>query len=304
MLAIILTVLSIIGIILLILLGVLVLILLLVLVFPISYKIRGNKTKENIFVSLKAKWLFGFIRVKYDYPKPGTVKVKLLFFDLLKKKEESEKTSTETINKSLEKQESGNVKEKPQNDNLEKEPAEAVTTLEASDVEDKSTKKSLRRKILEKYENIKYTIKKIYDKIKHIWENICFYKELLFHDDTKELIKHAFKRVGNILKKLKPKKLKADILFGTGEPDTTGYALGVYGILSPHIHKPSYVNLTPDFENKVIEGTIEAKGHIMIFTVLSNAVKLLLDKRLRRLYSKIKKHNTANEPLKTVKEGK
>lgn len=297
MLAIILKILSIIGIVLLILLGILLLLLLLILFFPISYRLYGCKIGENINVRIKIKWLFGLLRMNYAYPEPGKPRVKLLFFNLFdgsaSQKEKKDKKSAEPGKPSGETP--PKQKEVTRTEETEKETASPDLTIGTQEEVKSTPKKSIKQLILEKYEKIKYTIKKIYDKIKHIWENIQFYKELLLKEDTKALFSHALRRLGNILKKLKPKKLMADVLFGTGEPDTTGYVLGVYGILSPHIKKPSYINLTPDFEQAVFEGRIEAYGHIRIFSILSNGVMLLLDKRLHALYGKIKKHSAASK---------
>ena len=62
------------------LLGILILLLVLILVvlfFPISYRVDGKKNADGLFVNAKVKWLFGLLRVLYDYPKPAEVKIKI-----------------------------------------------------------------------------------------------------------------------------------------------------------------------------------------------------------------------------------
>lgn len=283
MLAFILKTLGIIGLVLLIFLCILLLLVVLVLFFPIRYNVFGMKTGETIELKFKAKWLFGLLRVHYNYPQPGKWKVKLLCFDLIKeiKKPVEEKVPAKepqpeeivTVNE-------GCAKEEP---------------LSVDDMQE-GNEKSFCDKILVKYEKIKYTIRNLYDKIKHVWDNIRFYKGLILCEDTQALIKHVIRRVCNILKEIKPKKLHADILFGTGAPDTTGYVLGVYGVLSAQIHKPSYINLTPDFEKAILEGRMEATGRIMLFTLVKNGFMLLFDKKLKLLLKKLKGHNISNKP--------
>ncbi|MBE5873856.1 MAG: DUF2953 domain-containing protein [Lachnospiraceae bacterium] len=296
MLAVILKILGIFGIVLLILLAVFLLLLLIILFFPVKYRIAASKNSEDLIADIKISWLFGLLRAKYRYPKPGKLKIKLLCFTLFPKEKQNDaqdriQNETRTEEKSVSVAESAPAG-KTHN---------AEETAEAISNNTEKAKKSIKEKILAKYENIKYTICNICDKIKYIWDNITFYKDLLFHEDTKALIKHIFQRLQNILKKLKPKRIKADILFGTGQPDTTGYVLGVYGVLSTQIHKPNVINLTPDFENKVIEGRVEASGRFRIFTLLKNGIMIILDKRLKELLSKFKKHKAAMEALNEQK---
>lgn len=140
--------------------------------------------------------------------------------------------------------------------------------------------------ILKKFKKIKYTICSIYDKIKNIWENISYYIELLQEEETKLLFSHVICRLGKILKSIRPRRIRGQILFGTGSPDTTGYACGIYGMLSPFLGGGLAVE--PDFTEAVLDGNIFISGHITLFTIIWNGLKILLDKNLRRFIKKIK----------------
>lgn len=144
----------------------------------------------------------------------------------------------------------------------------------------------------EKIEKIKYTILNIYDKIKEIWKNISYYTALLQEEDTGRLFAHVKLRVFKILKSIRPRHIRADVLFGTGAPDTTGYAYGMYCMLSPFLGDKFLV--TPDFERAVLEGNLKVSGHITVFVVLINAVRLLLDKKFHWFISRLK--NAAPHP--------
>lgn len=133
---------------------------------------------------------------------------------------------------------------------------------------------------------IKYTIRSIYDKIKDIWENISCYVDLLGEEETRLLFSHAALRLGKILKSIRPRRIRGRILFGTGAPDTTGYAYGVYGMLSPFLGDRLLV--APDFTRAVLEGELYAAGHTTVFVVLWNVLKVLLDKKLKRFIAKMK----------------
>lgn len=146
------------------------------------------------------------------------------------------------------------------------------------------------RNIFTKIKKIKYTIQMVCDIIKNIFENIVFYKELLERKDTKEILVYGGRRIGSILKHIRPRSLKAEFLIGTGSPDTTAYLLAGYDILIPWIGRPEDISLNVDFEQAVLEGNVRVRGYITLFHILSNGMFLLLDKRIRRLYEEIKKH--------------
>jgi hypothetical protein len=96
----------------------------------------------------------------------------------------------------------------------------------------------------------------------------------------------AWKSLIRLLKHLSPTKLVAEIIFGTGDPCSTGQILGVlaffYGMYGEH------VSLTPDFENKILEGKLYARGRIRLITVLIIVVKLLIDKKFKEMMNNFK----------------
>lgn len=89
MLSIVLKILFILGILLLCILGLAIAFVLLVLFFPICYKISGKKDAEQISIHVRASWLLGFLRVCFDYPDPGKLLIKLLFFTVFDTGKES-----------------------------------------------------------------------------------------------------------------------------------------------------------------------------------------------------------------------
>lgn len=351
MLSIALKVLSILGILLLCLLGLVVLLILLVLFFPVRYRLTGRKDAEEMSVSVRVSWLFGLLRVLFEYPEPGKLLVKVLPFTVFdsgkqsgsdkkskkasdgskekperesaakkehreseikeerrrneaKKehreseiKEERRENETREEHRENEAKEDSRAEKKEANENeaAQREESQAAAgrdpnaaqeekleAQESSHVEADSTDPL----ILKKFKKIKYTICSIYDKIKNIWENISYYIELLREEETRMLFSHVVFRLGKILKSIRPRYIRGQILFGTGSPDTTGYAYGVYGMLSPFLGARLLV--TPDFTRAVLEGDLDIVGHITVFTILWNGLKVLLDKKLRRFIQKMK----------------
>lgn len=310
MLDILLQILSILGILLLVLLGLLMAVVLLALFFPVTYRADGKKSPEELVLRAKANWLFGLLRVRYSYPEPGTVTVKLLWFTLYKFEkgpakpktglvkedkvtvQETEKEGRQGKSEETSGEDSKETAEKTSGETLGETLGEtskeiAEETLEETAEDTSESKGSL---FSRKIAKLKYTISETYDKIKKIWKNISYYAELLREEETRLLFSHAKLRLWKILKSIRPRKLRADILFGTGAPDITGYAFGVYAALSPALGP--HVAVTPDFEKTVFQGEFEAAGHIMAAVLLWHALRVILDRRLWRLLDKLKGKDT------------
>lgn len=327
MLAIVLKILSILGIVLLTVLAVMLLGLALVLFFPFTYRLSGSKDAEGLRFSVKVNWLCGLLRVRFRYPQPGRLTAKALWFSLFDMKIPPEKTVQEETDsgsadtgspsgkKALRKADSSKPSEpeaaEPKAIDSEAVPAEAVPNA-AKATNGPKTEGSLEAgaeadpaagsggggegqtaqeggpfgKISQKVQGIKYTIYNIYDKIKRIWKNISYYMELLQEENTKQLAAHAFSRAGRILKDIRPKHVKVRLLFGTGSPDTTGYLYGAYCILSAPLG--AGVCVTPDFEEKRLEGEFDIAGHVLVWTFVINGLRLVLDKKLRIFLRRLK----------------
>ena len=296
MLTILLKILSILGILLLVILGVLLLIILTVLFVPVFYKIKGDK-KPDLHIAVKVSWLLGLIRVQFLYPDPGTVTAKILFFKVFDSgKEEEEQKKEKKPQKAKEQKEQKDIPDRDESRTSHSNstaasgknsagPTEKVNR-QSEDSGDQNSEETAKQNPLEK---LQYTFRKICDKIKNVRENVTHYKEILLCEDTKGLLNHGFMRLGKILKSIRPRKIRADIRFGTGAPDTTGYAYAIYGILCPYLGR--HVLVMPDFEQAVLEGELYAAGHITMFALLWHGVFIVLDKRLRQFISKLKQED-------------
>ena len=86
---------------------------------------------------------------------------------------------------------------------------------------------------------------------------------------------------------LAPKKIAGELLFGTGKPDATGYLYGVYCVVSHGIMRNIVV--TPDFNEKILEGNINISGSITIVRLLIRVIGVVMDKKLRRFVSRLKR---------------
>jgi hypothetical protein len=128
----------------------------------------------------------------------------------------------------------------------------------------------LKNKIIKGFEvaaNIKQKISLITDFIKDELNREGFH---ITYSSLKKLLKHIL-----------PTKLKSRIIFGTGDPCTTGQALGFMGIL--YSFYGDKIQIIPDFENIRLEGKHDARGRIRLITIILIVIKLMFDKRFKQL---------------------
>lgn len=320
MLHVILQILGIIGIVLLCLLGLLLLLILLVLFVPIRYRLIGHKEGETLAFTAKVTYLLHLLSVRFEYPEPGSLIIRVFgirIFDSAKQKEQdaekkkgSDKMSPKdndkkTADEKLHEENDRILEETPGKDNAaadtfvkedgnEEEEAGSHEDLQENFPKEAKEKKSLAERVKEIFQKIQYTIRSICDKIKsslqkaeELKKTVTYYKDSITKRENRKLFGRAKKRLFKVLKSIRPRVLKADLHIGTGSPDTTGYLCAAYGMLSPVLG--NNVRITPDFEETVWEGRVYIKGRITIFTILWQALGIILDKQLRIFIKELKR---------------
>lgn len=299
MLSSVLHVLAIIGIVLLCIIAFLLVVLLAVLFAPIRYRLYVEKEdgwkKENIHIRADISWLAGIIRVKARFFEPQILKVKVLFFtvfDLFKeKKEKRQSKKTLKRQKTDQKTEKSTVNEKPkvQNSAAEKVPPEEKTPAQDAEEETAGTEETGKSPSLrERLEKIRYTICSIYDKIKATKETAGYYKELLQSEEFKSCLSFVTGKTGKLLRHILPKRIRGYLLFGTGQPDQTGYILGMISIIRGMRGYDKF-HIEADFERQIVEGKIQCKGRLRLATVGILALQIYQKKELKELISRWKR---------------
>lgn len=139
------------------------------------------------------------------------------------------------------------------------------------------------------YEKIKCTIKKICDTLKSLsgkTEELSDKKDKIadFIQDESHVnaLQKAKKEAGRMLKALRPGKLDAKVIVGFEDPQHTGQLLAVLSVLYPFIE--GNLEVTPDFEQKVLKGKLHVKGHLRVCHFVAIAIRLLLSKEIRQTY--------------------
>lgn len=304
MLAFILGLLKVIGIVLLIILLLILLLLAIVLFVPIRYKGSGviDDTEKN--VQFKITWLLHAlsVRVNYQHPEKPSVIIKILGIQIGKKKKKSKKKKDIPENPDISSELSEINPEEKQNpvDNSGDECAEQMQmpqnelTPEHQQVFDEyiQEKQKPKESLREKINKIIDKIKSIYDKIKDIFSNIQYYLNVVQEKETKELLHKVFESLLKILKSIRPRKLVINANVGFDTPDTTGKMYGAYWVMKPVLGE--HVDITPDFENKTLEGDFFVKGKITVFVIAINCLKILLNKNLKPVIKKFKDGGSKN----------
>lgn len=292
--SVVLKILSILGIILLCLLALAVAALLLALFCPVSYRGGGSARAGKYRAWFRFRWLFGLVRGFYAYPDSGSLKVKLLWLTVYDSGGKQEKASPEDkLSRQV-----AEAEEAPSEQTAIK--TEKQAPLEQTAIKTGEQAPSEQAAIEAEGQNSPNPAasgeawpdeakEAPADKLSGLKDKLTFYLEIVRDEENQELVKHGLTRLGKILKSIRPRFLRAEALVGLGEPDLTGYVYGIYWAVKPFLGKKCRMTVTPDFERRILEGEAVLGGRIMAATVLHHAVRVLLDRRLRRLLDKMKR---------------
>ena len=320
MLHILLSVLKITGIIIAAILGILVLLVCIVLFVPIRYEVKAKC--DGTIETLKAKgvvtWILHLIRADF-YFKDKKLRWKLRIAWLKKSNQttkkirkeeepneetkESEKESeaveekeeeikaAETGEKPEEKLEENHEDvqpEEPQNHGEEDkgDDGEASDRISETEEECKAQKETVHQKIDKLFHKIKCTFQNIYGKIKEILEKKEKITDFIKAESHVEAFNKTMKVLFVMIKRLRPKKTEINVRFGFEDPYTTGQVLAGLSMIYPFIG--GITEIYPDFEQKVLKGTVYIKGKIRLWHIVTAAVKLLLCKAVRVTYKDFK----------------
>lgn len=95
------------------------------------------------------------------------------------------------------------------------------------------------------------------------------------------------REVRRFLGHVSPKDVKIVGKIGLEDPYMTGQALAVLGMLFPFLGENTVI--VPDFENKVLEGSVHIEGKIHNFRMLAILWRLIKDRDVRKIIIDVKK---------------
>lgn len=321
MIAVLLTVLKVIGIILALLLGTLLLVILAVLFVPVRYNFKAAYN-EKFTMNARVSWLLNIFRVLICYDEEMKTTIKILFFNIggdknkeKKNKKEKKETKSDNIftndNAKENATENTEVAEKEElvlkaseadgtseiNAADEADIAHEIKDLDEKEKPDK--KKSKIKNVIDKityiYDSIKGRIKKFIKLLKDTYNKVNGAKEKLTNkieeiksmvNDTenRELVSLIISQLKRLFKEIKPKKYDINVHFGFEEPDVTGKVLMYIAVF--YGLTGLNINIKPEFEEKIFEGDCYLKGRIRVITLLSIALKVYKNKRFKQIINK------------------
>ena len=147
-------------------------------------------------------------------------------------------------------------------------------------------------KIPEKFKRVIARIRDFFHTIKsalgNVKKTIRKVKCLLTNESHKIAFAKLKTSVWQLLKILMPYRLKLNLEYSTGSPDTTAQLLGILTMFP--IGYQNRWNVHPDFtaDNAYAEAEFDVKGRILGFSLLKLILGLDLDKDCRKLYNHFK----------------
>ena len=302
-------ILKIIGIALAVILGLVLFVVLVVLFVPIRYRARIIYKPEHLEVTGRVSFLFSMLSVTVRYLEKLTYQGRVFGFAFLdsERKKKTKKPKKQKKEEQLKQEEVEIEQEEPQLLEEQEEPKQEEFVVEeleeptldevldemiaeqAIEIEEPIAEEKLSffEKIRLKVEQIRETIDTIIGKIKKIWHQKEAVQQILEKPSTKRAISFTFGKVIKMLRHILPRKLKGYLIFGSGDPATTGKVLAVLSMV--YAKTGPLIDITPNFEEKQLECDLEIRGKIQIIVLVVLAVQVILNKEVRQLIQDVKK---------------
>lgn len=289
--------------------------LLILLIFPICYQIEGDFDGKSPKAQVKVSWAVIFLRAKAFYEEELNFGIRIFGIPIYDSRKEHWSVFGEYKEKDKKKHKKrSDSKKKQHNKKTNKKRVEKKKSTYPSEDEDvfnltwdekeERTKTSTTRKMHERSEDkiseskidkttdkekeffgkrIVNFLKKCYNrcknfiiKVRKITNKMEMIGDLFEDEDIIDAVKRI-KRYGvNGVKLLLPQKLNAKIIFGFEDPYYTGKVLGWIAALIPIYG--DHIDITPDFEKRILKGELKIKGRIRRYKILYLLWKVYKDK--------------------------
>lgn len=324
MLAIILSILKIIGIVLLAILGIVLFMVILILFVPIRYRLDALVPEtefdkgfdvEKISASARFSWFIHIVSGGIDYPEKKEFYVKLFGIKIIpsgkkqKEKENSKKNDNDISSDNDEKEIDDKIEEKEDSEKLsyveksemdgaksednEKEPDDTTEKEETSDIKNEESRAFIEiiTDFFEKVEHIIKTPQDVLQKMQYTISRVCGKIEMIKSTLENDIFKRAFalckKKIIRMLKMILPDKTDIELMLGTGDPADTAGVMAFYGALYPFLYDK--VRFDPDFERSVVKADVHLKGHITVFVILYCLLVCYFNKDVKKVIRRFKK---------------
>lgn len=313
--AVVLTILKIIGIILLCILGLALLLLILVLVVPIRYQVAGDYSSEHIGADVKIRWLIFRILGTFEKDVGISVRAKAAFITVYSKDipmgkakeqleaEHSQDLLPEDMDHLFDEEDSslqeGKPEEKPSETDGQGTPDASAAGTEGAASESSRPESSGSESgvpegngtegevvsgepedgpgMLDKIDEFQEKIDGFRDKMD---VKLCHIEKFLAKDFTQRTIERGKKLLGKVFRHLRPTKAAVNLTMGLGSAADTGMMLARLGRYYPLFG--NWLFITPDFYYKRIEVDGKIKGRIRIGSIAIPGLFFIIRRDTRR----------------------
>lgn len=289
-----LTAFKVVGIVLLSIIGLVLLLLLAVLLVPLRYRIAGN-VHEDIRVAAKVSWALHLISFQLSLENKElsqSLRICGIPVRLGQKEEEREspqragdsmsqvkQTASETISDTNDDSNTigtGQTDANAIGKNSSDTDTMNTAQTDAADATGKEQSKPIKEKapFSERVQGIRDTLRRFLEIFRRIREEIR-------REENRRAVGKAFREIKRLLRHYLPRGVGADVTFSTGDPASTGQALGAVSLM-PFAYGDK-VQISPDFqaEKAYVSGDFDIKGHIRAVHVIIMAIRLLMSKDIR-----------------------
>ena len=299
------------GIILLFILGTILLIIAAVLLIPVRY--YGYLEKEKMLkMNGKAAWFLGVVEVTANYVENQMqMDIRLFGKSLINKKSKKmKKKKRQDIRPSKQRKENEAPEMMPERKEMENEkdiPEIPVTISEQKSAMQEADKKSpnaeitadvkrstqknqvkeftnkiseIPKKVVGSIKQVQRSVRSVSGKTEQIKTQITKYIDFWSLDVTQTAKNHIWKELKYLIRHYRPRKISGQLLIGFEDPSVTGQVLGILCVLA--VFGGNHLKVDGDFQQSVLKGNLEIRGHIRLCHIAKSAVILLTDKNVRR----------------------
>ncbi|MCC6094002.1 MAG: DUF2953 domain-containing protein, partial [Eubacterium sp.] len=314
MLAVLLKILSIIGIVLLWILGIILCIILLLLFTPFCYRAALKKHGQDFDLQGKMWWLFHFLHITFSFHHSDgrsahAFEVYLLGIPILKtlnRRKEKKKSPKENAYHSASEargQTWTQAKIRPSAEpgrwkyNPDAGTADSAKQIDISVIpgERPNALARLGARISALFARIRKGLtsfftetEKVMQKLQAFWRKFTDTLEYLESESFYQFKELALRQIGALLKHILPRSIDGYLEFGTGDPAATGQILGLIAIFYPTL--PGDLLVRPDFQEEVFEADISFRGHFFLIVLLVRVLRIVTQKEIKVLMHKIRPH--------------
>ena len=263
-------------------LGLIVLALATILLVPIRYEVSGciNDSRE-IQLKGKVSYLLSIIKLLFSYENEQfDVQFFLFGFEKKLQQENAEENVSETANEATDEITDKTLDERDETFDEAEEHVEPVASK--APLQQEKTEEHIEQPVREARRKTDKKSEKQKSKF-----DFAFIKQQLTDEHNKAVVRKIWSELCYLLKHFKFRKIVTDLLFATGDPATTGQALGVLCMI-PTLYRYDF-KIIPDFEadDAYIKGTFLVEGKVRLIHLLMTILRLIFDKEVRLVVKRI-----------------